>query len=139
MRKAPVVLFATLAGSVALAQTGPAPQPAPDDIIKRLNALEERVTKLEGEKIQAGFRIVPPANVQEAVRKLVAKHMGVALEQVTLDTRYVDQVESLDLVDIVITTERIFAIAIPDDVACQFMKVGDIVKFIESRPKPSVQ
>ena len=93
MNKTPVILLATLMGSAAaFAQTASTPQPSLDDVSKRLDALEDRITKLEQQKKgptedPASAKALDPismknrANPEEVARRVVALQLQVPLKK----------------------------------------------------------
>ena len=71
----------------------------------------------------------------EEVRKLIAEQMHLAVETITEDKRIVEDLgaDSLDTVEMLMTLEDNFGIAIPDEEAVNLKTVGDIVKYIEAK------
>ena len=73
----------------------------------------------------------------EEVRKLIAEQMHLDVETITEDKRIVEDLgaDSLDTVEMLMTLEDNFGIAIPDEEAVNLKTVGDIVKYIEAKKK----
>ena len=73
------------------------------------------------------------ASVQERVIEIISAQMGVAKEQVTSETSFVNDLgaDSLDTVELVMELEEEFDITIPDEDAEQIQTVGQAVKYIE--------
>ena len=73
----------------------------------------------------------------EEVRKLIAEQMHLDVESITEDKRIVEDLgaDSLDTVEMLMTLEENFGIAIPDEEAVNLKTVGDIVKYIEAVKK----
>ncbi len=71
--------------------------------------------------------------VFEKVRALIVEQLDVDESAVTMDTDFMKDLEadSLDAVEIILGVEEEYGIEIPDEVAENFTKVGDIVKYIE--------
>ncbi len=77
------------------------------------------------------------ANVSEKVKKIVADHLGVDAENITLEASFAEDLgaDSLDAVELVIAFEEQFGCVIPDDVAERIRTVGDAIKFLEQNAK----
>lgn len=71
--------------------------------------------------------------VFEKVKELIVEQLDVDPELVTEETDFMKDLEadSLDAVEIILGVEDEYGIEIPDDVAENFTKVGDIVKYVE--------
>ena len=71
--------------------------------------------------------------VFEKVKSLIVEQLDVDPETVTMDTDFMKDLEadSLDAVEIILGVEDEYGIEIPDEVAENFTKVGDIVKYVE--------
>ena len=71
--------------------------------------------------------------VLEKVKELIVEQLDVDPALVTEETDFMKDLEadSLDAVEIILGVEDEYGIEIPDDVAENFTKVGDIVKYIE--------
>jgi acyl carrier protein len=74
-------------------------------------------------------------NVAAEVRDILVFHLGADERRITDDARLREDLgaDSLDVVEIVMSCEERFAIAIPNRVATRLATVGDTVRFIESR------
>ena len=72
-------------------------------------------------------------SIEEKVKGIITKQMGVSKEQVTLETSFVNDLgaDSLDTVELVMEFEDAFDINIPDEEAEKIQTVGDAVKYIE--------
>ena len=72
-------------------------------------------------------------SVEERVIEIVSEQMGVAKDQITRETSFVNDLgaDSLDTVELVMAFEEEFGVEIPDDAADSILTVGDAVKFIE--------
>lgn len=70
----------------------------------------------------------------EQVRALIAEQMHIDANSITEDKRIVEDLgaDSLDTVEMLMTLEETFGIAIPDEDAAHLKTVGDIVKYIEA-------
>ena len=71
--------------------------------------------------------------VFEKVKSLIVEQLDVDPVTVTMDTDFMKDLEadSLDAVEIILGVEDEYGIEIPDEVAENFTKVGDIVKYVE--------
>ena len=71
--------------------------------------------------------------VFEKVKELIVEQLDVDPEIVTMDTDFMKDLEadSLDAVEIILGVEDEYGIEIPDEVAENFTKVGDIVRYVE--------
>ena len=72
--------------------------------------------------------------VFEKVKSLIVEQLDVDPETVTMDTDFMKDLEadSLDAVEIILGAEEEYGIEIPDDIAENFTKVGDIVKYVDA-------
>lgn len=72
--------------------------------------------------------------VFEKVKQLIVEQLDVDPDMITLETDFMKDLEadSLDAVEIILGVEDEYGIEIPDEVAENFTKVGDIVKYIEA-------
>ena len=70
----------------------------------------------------------------EKIQSLIVEQLYVDPSQVTMDTDFMKDLEadSLDAVEIILGVEEEYGIEIPDDIAENFTKVGDIVKYVEA-------
>lgn len=71
--------------------------------------------------------------VFEKIKELIAEQLDVDASTITMDTDFMKDLEadSLDAVEIILGVEDEYGIEIPDEVAENFTKVGDIVKYVE--------
>ena len=70
----------------------------------------------------------------DKIQALICEQLDVDPSIVTMDTDFMKDLEadSLDAVEIILGVEEEYGIEIPDDVAENFTKVGDIVKYVEA-------
>lgn len=75
--------------------------------------------------------------VEERVFEIVSEQMGVAKDQVTKETHFVNDLgaDSLDTVELVMEFEEEFDITIPDDEAEKIQTVGQAIAYIEEHQK----
>lgn len=75
------------------------------------------------------------ANVEEKVKKIVAEQLGVNLDEVSLESSFVDDLgaDSLDTVELVMALEEEFGIEIPDEDAEKIANVKDAVDYINDK------
>src|SRR5262249_59253166 len=78
-----------------------------------------------------------PVSVEERVIEIVSEQMGVAKDQVTRDTSFVNDLgaDSLDTVELVMEFEEEFDITIPDEEAEKIQTVGQAIQYIEEHTK----
>ena len=78
--------------------------------------------------------------VFEKVRALIVEQLDVDESAVTMDTDFMKDLEadSLDAVEIILGVEEEYGIEIPDEIAENFTKVGDIVKYIEENKQTGI-
>lgn len=71
----------------------------------------------------------------EKVQKIIAEQFEVAADSISADTNIVDDlgIDSLDVVELIISVEEEFGLAIPDEDATELTTVGKIVEYIESK------
>lgn len=72
--------------------------------------------------------------VFDKIQSLISEQLGVDASMITMDTDFMKDLEadSLDAVEIILGVEEEYGIEIPDDVAENFTKVSDIVKYVEA-------
>ena len=72
--------------------------------------------------------------VFDKIQKLIMEQLDVDASMVTMETDFMKDLEadSLDAVEIILGVEEEYGIEIPDDVAENFTKVSDIVKYVEA-------
>ena len=73
--------------------------------------------------------------VGDKVREIIAKQLGVKIEEVTPQATFIDDLgaDSLDTVEIVMALEEEFKAEIPDEDAEKMKTVGEAIKYIEER------
>jgi acyl carrier protein len=71
--------------------------------------------------------------ILDEVKEVVAEQLGVNIEEIKEDSKFVDDLgaDSLDVVELVMALEEKFDIEIPDESAENIATVADAVKFIE--------
>jgi acyl carrier protein len=71
--------------------------------------------------------------VFEKVKELIVEQLDIDPSMVTMETDFMKDLEadSLDAVEIILGVEEEYGIEIPDEIAENFTKVGDIVKYVE--------
>jgi acyl carrier protein len=75
---------------------------------------------------------------EELIKKITAvtvEKLGVKEEEVKLDSSFVNDLgaDSLDRVELVMALEDEFDIEIPDDQAEKFIKVSDVLAYVQSK------
>ncbi|MCK5511503.1 MAG: acyl carrier protein [Thermodesulfovibrionia bacterium] len=73
--------------------------------------------------------------VEEKVREIVSKQLGVDQEKVTSEASFMDDLgaDSLDTVELVMAFEEAFSIEIPDEDAEKILKIQDAVNYIKEK------
>jgi len=73
--------------------------------------------------------------VEEKVKEIIAKQLGVDASEVTQDASFVEDLgaDSLDTVELVMAFEEAFNIEIPDEDAEKIAKVKDAVDYIKNK------
>ncbi len=71
--------------------------------------------------------------VFEKVKKIIVEQLGVAEENVTLESSFIDDLgaDSLDIVELIMALEEEFDIEIPDSDAEKVVTVEDVVDYIK--------
>ncbi len=71
--------------------------------------------------------------IEERVKEIIIKQVGVNKEQVTHETSFVNDLgaDSLDTVELVMEFEDAFDMNIPDEDAEKIQTVGDAIKYIK--------
>lgn len=73
--------------------------------------------------------------IEEKVKEIIAKQLGVNAGDVTPDASFVEDLgaDSLDTVELVMAFEETFNIEIPDEDAEKIVKVKDAVEYIKNK------
>ncbi|MBF0569615.1 MAG: acyl carrier protein [Candidatus Omnitrophica bacterium] len=73
--------------------------------------------------------------VAEKVKSIIAEQLGVKIEEVKPEASFIDDLgaDSLDTVELIMALEEEFNVEIPDEDAEKMTKVGDAIKYIESK------
>jgi acyl carrier protein len=73
--------------------------------------------------------------VEEKVKEIIAKQLGVNAADVTPEASFVEDLgaDSLDTVELVMAFEESFNIEIPDEDAEKIVKVKDAVEYIKNK------
>ena len=71
----------------------------------------------------------------DKVKSLIASQLGISDDKITPEARLIEDLgaDSLDTVEMLMTLEDEFGIAIPDDEAVKLKTVGSIVELIDSK------
>jgi len=74
-------------------------------------------------------------SLESRVRSIVAEQLGVAEDEVRVDSRFVEDLgaDSLDLVELIMAMEEEFEAEIPDEEAEKIQTVGDAINYIQRR------
>jgi len=78
-------------------------------------------------------------SVEEKVKDIICKQMGVSKEKITKESSFVNDLgaDSLDTVELVMEFEDAFELNIPDEDAEKIQSVGDAIKYIGEHPGDS--
>lgn len=73
--------------------------------------------------------------IDEKVREIIAKQLGVNASEVTDEASFVEDLgaDSLDTVELVMAFEETFNIEIPDEDAEKIAKVKDAIEYIKNK------
>ena len=71
--------------------------------------------------------------VFEKLKTIIIEEFEIEEELITMNTSLTDEldIDSLDLVDLVMTVEDEFSIELPDEALESMKTIGDLVKYIE--------
>ena len=74
-------------------------------------------------------------SVEEKVIAIVSEQLGVAKEEIKIESKFVDDLkaDSLDVVELVMEFEDEFEVTIPDDDYDKIKTVGDAVTYITAK------
>ncbi|MFH1798797.1 MAG: acyl carrier protein [Candidatus Omnitrophota bacterium] len=75
------------------------------------------------------------SEVAERVKAIVAEQLGVKIEEVKDDAKFIDDLgaDSLDTVELVMALEEEFGAEIPDEDAEKLNTVGDAVRYVTEK------
>ena len=73
--------------------------------------------------------------IDEKVKEIIAKQLGVNATEVTMEASFVEDLgaDSLDTVELVMAFEETFNVEIPDEDAEKITKVKDAIEYIKSK------
>lgn len=73
-------------------------------------------------------------DITAVVKKLISDHLGVNIDQVSLESKFLDDLgaDSLDIVELVMSIEEEFEVNIPDNVAEKLLSVKDVIDFVKN-------
>jgi len=70
----------------------------------------------------------------EKIKRIVVEQLGRDPKEVTLDTTFADlEVDSLDVVELIMSLEEEFEISISDEDAMSFTNMRELVEYIQSK------
>ncbi|MDD4956193.1 MAG: acyl carrier protein [Candidatus Omnitrophica bacterium] len=75
------------------------------------------------------------SEIAEKVKAIVAEQLGVKIEEVREDAKFIDDLgaDSLDTVELVMALEEEFGAEIPDEDAEKLTTVGEAITYIEEK------
>ena len=70
----------------------------------------------------------------DKVREVIADHLGIDQEEITMDSYFVDDLgaDSIDLMELIVSFETMFDIEVTDEALENVKQVKDIVEYIEN-------
>jgi acyl carrier protein len=73
--------------------------------------------------------------IEQKVIEIVGVQFGRKLDEIKLETKFITELgaDSLDTVEIIMMSEDMFNIAIPDEDAEKLMNVGMVVDYVEKK------
>ena len=73
--------------------------------------------------------------VEEKVKEIISKQLGVSPAEIQAETSFVEDLgaDSLDTVELVMAFEEVFGIEIPDEDAEKIEKVKDAIEYINKK------
>ena len=73
----------------------------------------------------------------ETICQIISRQLGVEVENLTEETRIIDDLgaDSLDIVEMLISIEEGFGVAVPDEDIPTLKKVSEIIGYVEARYK----
>ncbi|ACD67270.1 MAG TPA: acyl carrier protein [Sulfurihydrogenibium sp.] len=74
-------------------------------------------------------------SVEQRVKEIIADQLGVEMEKITPEARFVDDLgaDSLDVVELIMAFEEEFGVEIPDEDAEKIATVKDVLDYIKSK------
>ena len=74
-------------------------------------------------------------SVEQRVKEIIADQLGVEVEKITPEARFVDDLgaDSLDVVELIMAFEEEFGVEIPDEDAEKIATVKDVLDYIKSK------
>jgi len=73
--------------------------------------------------------------VEERIKEIIADQLGVELEKITPEAKFVEDLgaDSLDVVELIMAFEEEFGIEIPDEDAEKIQTVGDVINYLKEK------
>jgi len=74
-------------------------------------------------------------DIEDKIKPIIVEQLGVKLEQVTLNTSFVEDLgaDSLDNVELIMAIEEEFEIDIIDEDADKIKTVGDLINYVQNK------
>ena len=75
--------------------------------------------------------------VFEKVKEVVAEQLGISQEEITKESNIIEDLgaDSLDVIEMLMTLEEEYGIAVPNDKINQVKTIGEVVELIEDLQK----
>lgn len=82
-------------------------------------------------------RAAQAQTIDEKIRSIIVKHLGVAASKVTLGARFKEDLgaDELDIAELTMAFEEEFKIEIADSDAEKFIRVGDVIRYLRGKVK----
>lgn len=73
--------------------------------------------------------------VEDRIREIIVDQLGVPSEEVVPEASFIDDLgaDSLDIVELVMAIEEVFALEIPDDDAEKIQTIQDAISYVDER------
>ena len=70
----------------------------------------------------------------EKIKEIIADKLSISEDEITMDSAFLEDLnaDSLDIVELIMALEDELDMEIPDEVAENFVTVGDVVNFVKS-------
>ena len=105
-----------------------------EEKLEKVKALIEELG-LTSEEVVAALqkKVQNDSTVAERIRQIIADRWNLPEEAVTDEANLAKDLmaDSLDIVELIMALEKEFKISVPDSIGSTFVKVGDIINWVE--------